>query len=497
MAADIVVLLVLIVLNGFFSLSEMAVVSSRRQRLQALLSRKREQGSANTQGVETALQLHAEPGRFLSAVQVGITLIGVFAGAFGGATLAEPLAATMSDVPMIGEYAGPAAFALVVIVITYLSLIVGELVPKQIALSNPEAFASAIARPMTVFARALSPIVTLLSKSSDALLGLYGVNGRDTSGVTEEEIKHLVEEGVATGAIETVERDIMNRVFGLGDLRVGDMMTPRVSMIWLDTELPYEKNLELVREHQELRYGVRKGENGPPVGMARMEDLFIDFNAGTNEALFANMSPPLYIPRRASVLKALSILQAESKFMAFIIDEYGEVVGTISMRDIFTAIVGDISGHAVHDNNAVVKRVDGSYLIDGVVSAEEAKRVLKLKKLPGDESSDVNTLAGVMFDWFGRLPREGDYFAWNGYRFEVADMDGPRVDKILVVPAQNLPIGAFRDNRQAEAVATAAEKAAEKATGTAGKEVAEKPETGEGDQTEAEIVPFRKNPGGN
>lgn len=494
MAADIVVLLVLIVLNGFFSLSEMAIVSSRRQRLQAMVTKKREQGAGNIQGAETALHLHREPGRFLSAVQIGITLIGVFAGAFGGATLAQPLADMLTPLPVVGPYAGPAAFGLVVVVITYLSLIIGELVPKRIALANPEAIAAAIARPMTFFARLLSPAVTMLSKSTEAVLGLYGITGRDVSSVTEDEIKHMVEEGVQSGSIELVERDIMHRVFQLGDLRVGDMMTPRVQMVWLDIEAPYDQNLALIRKHQDLRYGVRKGPSGPPVGMARMEDLFIDFHKGSNQALFAHMSPPLYIPRRASVLKALSILQAENKYMAFIIDEYGEVVGTISMRDIFTAMVGDISAHAARENNAVFERDDGSYLIDGVVSVSEVKQLLKLKKLPGDESGDVNTMAGVMFDWFGRLPAEGDYFAWNGYRFEVADMDGPRVDKILVVPAQNLPIGSFRDNRQA-ARSAAADFSAQR-TGTedaAPAEVAAASGEGEDGQHEAEIVPFKKN----
>ncbi|PKP76480.1 MAG: hypothetical protein CVT81_14540 [Alphaproteobacteria bacterium HGW-Alphaproteobacteria-3] len=438
MLSNIIILLVLIALNGFFSMSEMAVVSSRRQRLQALLTRRKQTGAPHA-GPETALQLQAEPGRFLSSVQIGITLVGVFAGAFGGATLAGPLGAAMSGLPWIGAYAEPAAFGLVVVIITYLSLIIGELAPKRIALSNPEGIASAIARPMSRLSKLLGPAVTFLSWSTEAVIRVYGITGREVPQVTEDEIRHLVEEGAASGAIENVERDIVNRVFRLGDTRVAEIMTPRVQLVWLDADEPVEQNLALIREQQKMRYPVRRGASGPFIGMIRLEDLFLQ--PRSNDQLLARMSPPLYIPRTASVLKALGILQSENMFMGFVIDEYGDVVGTITMSEIFFAMIGDISDHAANNNSAVAIRDDGSWIIDGVVSVEEVRRLLKLEKLPGDESSEVNTLAGVMFNWFGRLPREGDYFAWNGYRFEIVDMDGPRIDKVLIVPAQNLPIG--------------------------------------------------------
>ena len=439
MLSNIIILLVLILLNGFFAMSEMSVVSARRQRLQALVVRRKQSGAPVT-GAETALHLNREPGRFLSVVQIGITLVGVFAGAFGGATLAEPMGEAISGWPLVGPYAEPVAFAVIVVIITYLSLILGELVPKRIALSNPEAIASAIAWPMSRLAKILSPAVTFLSWSTDAVLKIYGFAGREVPQVTEDEIRHLIEEGAASGAIESVERDIVNRVFHLGDTRVAEIMTPRVQLVWLDVAEPVDHNLSLIRQHQKMRYPVRRGANGPFVGMIRLEDMFL--HPQTNEELLARMSPPLYIPRTASVLRALSILQSENMFMGFVIDEYGDVAGTITMSEIFFAIIGDISDHAAGNNNAVAIRDDGSFIIDGVVSVDEARRVLKLQKLPGDESPEVNTLAGVMFNWFGRLPSEGDYFAWNGYRFEIVDMDGPRIDKILVVPAQNLPIGA-------------------------------------------------------
>lgn len=438
MLSNIVILLVLILVNGFFSMSEMALVSARRQRLQALLTARKRAGAA-TAPVESALKLHAEPGRFLSSVQIGITLVGVFTGAFGGAVLAGPISRFMVDWPWIGPYAQPVAFGLVVIVLTYMTLILGELVPKRIALSNPEGIASAVARPMRGFAGLLAPAVTFLSHSTEWVLKLYGITGLEVPQVTEDEIKHLIEEGAAAGAIEGVERDIVNRVFRLGDTHVSEIMTPRLQLVWLDTEQPVEANLAMIRREQRMRYPVRRGASGPFVGMVRLEELFLD--PKSNDELLARMSPPLYIPRTASVLKALSILQAENMFMAFVIDEYADVVGTLTMSEVFFAMIGDLSDHAVDRNPAVTIRDDGSYIIDGVVSVEEVRRLLKLAKLPGDESGEVNTLAGVMFNWFGRLPREGDYFGWNGYRFEVVDMDGPRIDKVLIVPAQNLPIG--------------------------------------------------------
>jgi putative hemolysin len=438
MLSDIIILLVLILLNGFFSLSEMAIVSSRRQRLQALLSaRKRTDGPAA--GLETALTLHAEPGRFLSSVQIGITMVGVFTGAFGGATVSEPLADVIREIPWAAPYAEGIALTTVVVIITYLTLILGELVPKRIALTNPEAIAATIARPMSGLAKILSPAVTFLSWSTEAVVKIYGITGQQVPSVTEDEIKHLVEEGAASGAIDGVERDIVNRVFRLGDTRVSEIMTPRVQMVWLDTDFTVEENLALIRSEQRMRYPIRRGVTGEPIGMIRLEDLFL--TPTSNDELLRKKSPPLYIPRTASALKALSILQAESMFMGFIIDEYGDVVGTLTMSEIFFAMIGDLSEHVGDTHPGIAIREDGSYLIDGFVSVDEVRRSLALTKLPGDEQAEVNTLAGVMFNWFGRLPREGDYFGWNGYRFEVVDMDGPRIDKVMIVPAQNIPVG--------------------------------------------------------
>ena len=439
MIADIVILIVLILCNGFFSMSEMAIVSSRRQRLQAAIGAKREAGDANTAGLELALKLNEEPSRFLSAVQVGITMIGVLAGAFGGATLSEPLANTLSSVPWLADYATQIAFAVVVILITYGSLIVGELVPKRIALANPEGIAAGIARPMSGFAKVLSPAVSFLGWSQDIVLKAAGLDAAPSVAVTPEEIKHLVEEGHQHGAIEGAERDIVHRVLELDETLVSELMTPRIRLNWLDISRPYEDNVAIIAQHRQMRYPVRNGPASEPVGMVRMEDFPFD-DDGLARELFTNMTRPVYIPRTASTLRALSIMQSENVFMAFVIDEFGQVEGTVSLQEMFFAIVGDLSPHA-NPNHAIVPRDDGSYLIDGVVAAEEVRALLGLNRLPGDDSGEVTTLAGVMLARFNRLPKEGEYFAWNGYRFEVADMDGPRIDKVLIVPAPNLPIG--------------------------------------------------------
>ncbi len=317
MLSNIIILLVLIALNGFFSMSEMAVVSSRRQRLQALLT-KRKRSDAPTTGPETALQLQAEPGRFLSRSRSASRWSASSPAPSAARRFAGPISSFMVDWPWIGPYAEELAFGFVVIVLTYLSLILGELAPKRIALSNPEGIASAIARPMSRLSKFLSPAVTFLSWSTEAVVRVYGIAGRDVPKVTEDEIRHLIEEGAASGAIESVERDIVNRVFHLGDTRVAEVMTPRVQLVWLDVEEPVEENLAVIREHQKMRYPVRRGSSGPFIGMIRLEDLFL--NPKSNDQLLARMSPPLYIPRTASVLEVASAcFSSDSMCMGFVI----------------------------------------------------------------------------------------------------------------------------------------------------------------------------------
>lgn len=439
MALDILILLALIGLNGFFAMSEMAVVSSRIARLQAIADTK-----GKSSGAGVAAKLREQPERFLSTVQIGITMIGVMSGAFGAATVSEPLGEILSRVEWIGSYGAPLGLGLVVVTVTILTLVIGELVPKRIALGNPEHIASSIAKPMQGLARLFGPLVDLLSILSDLALRFLGISAEPVSQVTEEEIRQLVVEGAEAGAIENVERDIVHRVFRLGDKMAYDIMTPRRQLPWLDYEAPLEKNAEVIREAQSMRYVVGRGPTREPVGVIRAEDLLAALPAELDLDLFSSMSAPLYVPESAKALQVLGTMQSENMFMALVVDEFGEVQGAITMAEIFRAMVGDVTGDGSAPRINFVTRKDGSFLVDGGATVDELKDVLGLQSLPGEDSDDFNTLAGAMLHFFGRLPTEGDEFVWDGYRFEVMDLDGTRIDKVLIAPLRNIPIAGLR-----------------------------------------------------
>lgn len=439
MFIDLVILFLLIVMNGFFALSEMAVVSSRSARLQALAD-----GPEKSAGAKMAVRLREKPERFLSTVQIGITMIGVLSGAFGAATVSEPLGEALGRVAWIGSYGDPLALGIVVVAVTILTLVIGELVPKRIALGNPEFFASAIARPMQGMSRVFGPLVDLLSILSNLVLRFLGVSSEPVSQVTEEEIRHLVAEGAEAGAIDDVERDIIHRVFRLGDKLAYDIMTPRRQVPWLDMDAPLEENVELIREAQSMRYVVGRGARREPVGVIRAEDLLSSLPTSAEIDLFSAMSAPLYVPETAKALSVLGTMQSESKFMALVVDEFGEMQGAITMAEIFRAMVGDVTGDGSGSRLPVTTRADGSFLVDGAATVDDLKEILGLRSLPGEETEDFNTLAGAMLHFFGRLPTEGDEFVWDGYRFEVVDIDGTRIDKVLIAPLRNIPIAGLR-----------------------------------------------------
>jgi len=439
MALDIFILLALVGLNGFFALSEMAVVSSRSARLQALAD-----GGQRANGAKVAAQLREKPERFLSTVQIGITMIGVLSGAFGAATVSKPLGEMLQTIEWIGTYGEPVALGLVVVIVTIMTLVIGELVPKRIALGNPEYIASGIARPMLGLSRVFGPLVDLLSVLSDLTLRVLGISAEPVSQVTEEEIRQLVVEGAEAGAIEDVERDIVHRVFRLGDKMAYDIMTPRRQLPWLDYEASLEANTAVIKEAQSMRYVVGSGPTREPVGVIRAEDLLAAIPSDIDFDLFASMSAPLYVPESAKALQVLGTMQSESKFMALVVDEFGEVQGAITMAEIFRAMVGDVTGDGSAPRTNVVSRKDGSFLVEGSAAVDELKEILGLQSLPGEDSEDFNTLAGAMLHFFGRLPTEGDEFVWDGYRFEIVDLDGTRIDKVLIAPLRNIPIAGLR-----------------------------------------------------
>jgi putative hemolysin len=423
---EIFAILALIALNGFFAMSEMAVVLSRRARLQAL-------GAADPRAAQ-ALELVKDPSRFLSTVQVGITLIGVLAGALGGITVAKPLGEMIAVVPALAGYSQAIGVAVVVTIVTALSIVFGELVPKRLALANPERIALSNARPMRMVAAVAAPAVGFLTWSSNRVLGLLGERARPEPQVTEDEIRHLVEEGARAGAIERVERDIVYRVFRLGDKLVDDIMTPRTQMVWVDAEASAEENMATVREARHSRFPVLRGDRLEPMGVVRIKDLMPHLGRAGPVDLMAAMQPPLIVPETTTVYRLLELFRTTRPHMALVVDEYGELQGLVTLNDIFEAVIGELPPAGAGEAPAVVRRPDGSLLIDGRLSADTLKETLGVERLPAEDEHDFNTMAGMMIAEFGRIPQAGDFFLWNGYRFEVVDMDGPRVDKVLVVP---------------------------------------------------------------
>ena len=423
MFIDLVILFLLIVLNGFFALSEMAVVSSRSARLQALAS-----GPQKSAGAKMAVHLREKPERFLSTVQIGITMIGVLSGAFGAATISQPLGEKLASIAWIGAYGAPLALGVVVVGVTILTLVIGELVPKRIALGNPEFFASAIARPMQGLSRLFGPLVDLLSLLSNLVLRFLGISAEPVSQVTEEEIRHLVAEGAEAGAIDDVERDIVHRVFRLGDKLAYDIMIPRRQVAWLDMDAPLAENVEIIREAQSMRYVVGRGARREPVGVIRAEDLLAALPGDAEIDIFASMSAPLYVPETAKALSVLGTMQSEAKFMALVVDEFGEMQGAITMAEIFRAMVGDVTGDGSGSRVSFTTRADGSFLVDGAATVDDLKEILGLRSLPGEQTEEFSTLAGAMLHFFGRLPSEADEF----------------IDKVLIAPLRNIPIAGLR-----------------------------------------------------
>jgi putative hemolysin len=418
---ELLLILLLVLLNGAFAMSELAIVSSRRARLQAM----QRKGSA---GAEAALALADDPQRFLPTVQVGITLVGILAGAFGGARLSGVLDDVIALVPGMAPFATEIAFALVVMLITYLSLILGELVPKQLALRHPEAVAVVVSRPLSFLSRATAPVIWLLSESSALVLRLFGRHDPSDKAVTEEEVKAVVAEGATSGAIETEERHMIERVLRLADKPVRALMTPRTELEWLDrTEQPQDIAARL-RASPVTRFVVADGRVDNVVGVVAVKDLLDQMLEGAPLSIAAVMRQPLVLPDTLSALDALERLRNDAIGMALVLDEYGSFEGVVTASDLLEAIVGELA-HEQPTDAAPVQRHDGSLLLDGLMASDELKARLELPDLPREGT--YHTVAGLMLALLQRVPKEGDRIAWAGWRFEIVDMDGRRVDKVL------------------------------------------------------------------
>jgi putative hemolysin len=425
---EIAILLVLFLANGLFAMSEIALVSSRRVRLAQLA----DQGS---RGARAALQLADHPGRFLSTIQVGITLIGIFSGAFGEATLVEDLAPVIASWPVVGAYATEIALAVVVVGITYGSLILGELVPKRLALHAPEAIASRMARPMQLLSRVMSPFVKVLTMSTEGLLRLMGVRERVEATVTEAEIEGLMKAGAEAGVFEAAETQFVSRVLRLDSQLVGAVMTPRLDMVYLDADAPLESNLAIIRREGYTRLPVCRDGFAEVLGILDIQDLLAPALAGREIDLTAALRPPLYVPDTVDLIRLLELFKQHKAHLALVLDEYGEVQGLVTMTDVLEAIVGDVPDSDDEVEPDIVRREDGSLLVDGGVSlARLAEAVGHGIEAPSDEQGLYNTLGGLAMTRLGRVPRVGDRFTHAHVGFEVLDMDRHRVDRLLVTP---------------------------------------------------------------
>jgi len=426
MLADISLLFVLILINGLFALSEIAIVGSRRVRLQQLA----EQGSG---GAAVALQLGEQPTRFLSTVQVGITSIGIMSGAIGEATISERLTAAVQRVPVLAPHADTIAFVIMVIGLTYVSLIAGELVPKRLALTRPETIAAIIARPMRVVSAVVRPLVYLLSISTDTVLRLLRVTHTNQPAVTLEEFRVLVDQGTQEGVFDKTEQELVSNVLRLDERRVGAIMTPRADIVFLDARASFADNRAVLTAHPHTVLPLCDGSLERVFGFVKATDVLVRMLRGDSVDLRRLASPPLFVPATTTIMRLLEQFRRTHLPLALVIDEHGGVSGLISFSDVVGAIVGDLPPEPGEDP-MIIHRGDGSWLVDGAFDLDGLRRLLGNSSYALDAGEYYHTVAGLAMLVLGRIPRTGDLFDKEGVKFEIVDMDGNRVDKLLVTP---------------------------------------------------------------
>ncbi len=433
MTLELVIILALILANGIFAAAEIAVVSVRRSRLEA-------RAQEGDEGAKAALDLLAEPSRFLSTVQIGITLVGTLAGALGGITVAERLAALLLRLPLPGaaRYAHPLALGLVVAGIAYLTLVLGELVPKRLALAHADELARAMAPAMKRLASLARPAVWVLAGSTGMVLRVLGQHAHEPPPASEEEIRYLMAEGARVGVFAGTEQELVDRVFRFADLRVGELMCPRSEVVAISVDASAEEVHELLRSATYSRFPVYRGELDNVVGIVHAKDILLQ---GTLLDLGQIMRQPLFLPESQLITATLRAFQVTHGHMAIVINEYGGMEGLITLEDVLEQLVGEIQDEYDRVEEAVVRREDGSLLVDGLLPIDQLKELLDIDGLPGEDSYQFNTLAGFVMARLGRLPRTGDHMLAGRYRFEVVDMDGRRVDRVLITAPPGEEVG--------------------------------------------------------
>ena len=416
---EIVILFFLLLINSVFVISEMAVVSARKARLQ-------QQANEGNKRAASALTLAQNPNTFLSTIQIGITLVSILLGAVSGPTFSEPLAALIQRWPALSSYADSMALGIVVVIITALSLVLSELVPKRIALHNPERIAASIAGPMISISKIFSPLVWLFGRATDLVLEIMGVKPTEDLPVTEEEIQLLIDQGTEAGVFEEAEQDMVEGVFSLSDSRVYSLMTPRTDVTWLDIADSSDEIRQKIAESPYSRFPVCKDSLDTVIGFVKARDLLAPPNLSSDEfRLKDKLRPAIYIPETMLASRALEVFKEKNAELMFVIDEFGSVQGMLTLNDIIEEIVGDIEAES-----QATQRQDGSWLLDGMLEVDNFKEIFKVESLPHED--EYETLSGFVMMSLGRVPQAADHFEWNGLRFEVMDMDGRRVDKVLV-----------------------------------------------------------------
>jgi putative hemolysin len=424
---QIVIILALIVANGLFSMAEIAIISARKVRLH----QRAEEGDPRA---KIALALASSPNQFLSTVQIGITLVGILTGAFGGATIVDQLTLVLNQIDWIVPHGGAVSLFVVVLAITFLTLIIGELVPKQIGLQHAESISAAFAPAMRNLAWVASPLVHLLSISTQLVLRLFGIKPSTEASVTEEEIKMMIEQGTQEGVFEPTEQEMVERVFRLGDRTVNALMTPRPDVVWLDLNDPPEETQQKITSSSHTHYPVAEDQIDAIIGMVNSKDLLSQNLSCRPIDLRSVLRPALFIPESMSALDVLERFKKKRTHVALVIDEHGGFQGLVTTSDVLEAIVGDIPTPGEDEEGEITRREDGSWLVDGKVLADDLKEFLERDELPFEDENLYQTLGGLVMAFLDRIPRSGDHFDWSGFRFEVVDMDGHRVDKVLIRP---------------------------------------------------------------
>ena len=422
---ELLIVLGLVLINGVLAMSELAVVSSRRARLQ-------QRAEAGSTGAQVALRLVEQPTRFLSTVQIGITLVGILAGAISGATLAKSVSELLADIPAIDQWSDPLGVALVVMLITFLSLVLGELVPKRLAMRNPEGVAATVARPMQILSQVTRPVVALLTFTTDGILRLLGVRHTDEAPVTEEEIRILLGQSAEAGVIAHQEEEFVGHIFELGDRRAGELMTPRHRVDYIDLAEPPAIHHQVLTASRHSTLPVVEDSLDNVVGVVSLTDLWEQAGNAQPLDVRSAMREALFVPEVALVFQVLESFRLRHPAFAIVVDEYGSPVGVLTPTDVLEAIVGEVADPPHPDDPRLIQRDDGSWLVDGQLDVDLFRDTLDTGILPGEQEGLFQTVGGFVMTQLGRVPQPTDSVAWGNLRFEVMDMDGTRVDKILV-----------------------------------------------------------------